>query len=59
MSTQLPSSTGANGGGVLAPFVAAALILVLAIVMGWLIYKGAKELRRWKPREWLSGGPRP
>jgi hypothetical protein len=44
---------------VLAPFVAAALILVLAIVMGWLIYKGAKELRRWKPREWLSGGPRP
>jgi Domain of unknown function (DUF4126) len=44
---------------VLAPFVAAALILVLAVVVGWLVYKGAKQLRRWKPRDWLSGGPLP
>lgn len=36
---------------VLAPFVAAAVILVLAVVIGWLIYKGAKQLRRWKPRD--------
>jgi hypothetical protein len=43
----------------LAPFIAAALILVLAVVSGWFIYRGAKQLSRWKPMDWLTGGPRP
>jgi hypothetical protein len=43
----------------LAPFVATALIVALAVVIGLLIYKGAKTLRRWKLGDWLTGGPRP
>lgn len=42
-----------------APFVAAVLIVVLAVVIGWLIYKGVDKLRRWKPRDWVTGGPPP
>lgn len=44
---------------VLAPFVAAALILVLAVVLGWLIYKTATRLRRRKPSDGRTDGPRP
>lgn len=42
---------------VLAPFVAATLIVISAVVIGWLIYKGASKLRRWKRMDWLTGGP--
>ncbi len=42
---------------VLAPFVAAALIVALAIAIGWLIYKGVKKLRGRRPPVSTPAGP--
>lgn len=42
---------------VLAPFVAAALIVALAVAIGWLIYKGVKKLRGRRPPVNTSAGP--
>ena len=42
---------------VLAPFVAAALIVALAIAVGWLIYKGVKKLRGRRPPVNTPAGP--
>jgi hypothetical protein len=42
---------------VLAPFLAAAVIVVLAIAIGWLIYRGVKKLRARRPPVNTPAGP--
>jgi hypothetical protein len=44
---------------VLAPFVAAAVIIVLAIVIGWLVHAGVKKLRARRPPVSATSGGTP
>lgn len=44
---------------VLAPFVAAALILVLVVAVGWLVSIGVKKLRSGKPADGPTRGRQP
>jgi len=44
---------------VLAPFIAAALIVVLAVAVGWLVSGGAKKLHTGKPTDRPTPGAQP